>query len=462
MSDITPLEDVAKGVHDLTEAVTEMRAGLVDETKVRAIAEDVLQAQRAAAVEQKRSGFNPAEIEETGEVREQLRAANPQQRLAQIHQRSAHQVAPLVRASKDAIEEFQRRSDELLLISTIAGIAPRETQYFAEQYVPALRAVDTQTTSEGKEFVPRELSANLIERINLPLMVAALFPNVAMPSNPFDIPGKSVSRQRLGNLAEQTADTGQSKVKAVTPGTRVVTLTAKPFNGEAITSRDLDEDSIIAIMPFLLEELTDYMAADIEDALLNGDSAGSQDTGFAAAGSEPRRNFDGLRKQTAAGAKTDAGNTPLSLAHLRANRKAMGKYGVRVSDLVHILSINAYISLLSDANVQTIDKYGPNATVLAGELAKVDGVPVVVSEYARTDLNATGVFDNTTTTRTSALTVHRSGFAMGERRGLTVQVLRELYAESDQDAVVVTARKAFARRFPSSEPVVAQAYNVAS
>jgi hypothetical protein len=141
----------------------------------------------------------------------------------------------------------------------------------------------------------------------------------------------------------------------------------------------------------------------------------------------------------------------------------MGVYGVKPADLAHVMSINAYIKLLADTSVLTLEKYGPFATILTGELGKVDGSPIIVSQYVRADLNATGVFDNSTTTRTEVLTVNRRGYAIGERRGVTLQVLKELYAEDDQDAIVVSWRKAFAARFTSStEKTVAAAYNVTS
>jgi len=50
--------------------------------------------------------------------------------------------------------------------------------------------------------------------------------------------------------------------------------------------------------------------------------------------------------------------------------------------------------------VRTVDKYGQFATVLNGELGKIDGIPVIVSEKIRENLNASGVYDGTTTTKT--------------------------------------------------------------
>jgi hypothetical protein len=135
---------------------------------------------------------------------------------------------------------------------------------------------------------------------------------------------------------------------------------------------------------------------------------------------------------------------------------------VRSDQLVHIVGMGSYLNLLSDTNVQTVDKYGPNATILTGELGKIDGAPIIVSEYVRADLNATGVYDGVTTNRSAAISINRRGFFVGERRGMTVQVLRELYAEFDQDAVLCSVRKAFEPRFPAAtEPIVAVTYNLA-
>lgn len=466
-TDTATLEDVAKSVHDLREAVEEMRDGKVDREKVEEIAAEVIERQQAAAPEQnKNRGYQP-DPELDPEQREGrrpkwLRGA-PEQRFAEIHRRSAGRVAPVLGVEEGAVRNFQERADDLVLIATAMDVDPRETDYFEEEYAPALRAIDTQTTAEGVEWVPRELSGNLIDRVALELKVAALFPMVPMPTNPFDIPGKAVGRTRAGKATEQTADTGQTGFKKITPGTRKVTLTAGKFAGEVLVSKESEEDTIVALLPLMQDELVDHISADIEDCIINGDTSGTHQDGDVSASDDPRKNFAGLRKTALSAAKTDASNADLTVAMLRTNRKKMGKYGVNPANLAHILSINAYVALLADANVLTLDKYGPSAPILTGELGKADGAPLVVSEYARADLNASGVQDGTTTNRTLALTVHRSGFAVGERRGITVQVLRELYAEYDQDAIIATARKAFAARFTATtEPIVANTYNVKS
>jgi len=458
------LERVAQSVSELAEAVEESRGEQYDRDKIAEIVTETMDAQRAADEEtNRRNGYRPGDdVDVTDEDVRGLRSATPQERAAKIHSRSASRVASVINRSVEQISEFHRAADNLLFVSAALGVDPRETKYFDEEYIPSLRALDTATTAEGTEYVPTGLSASLIERVALQLRVAALFPAIPMPTQPFEIIGRGVSRVRTGKLAQNTADTGQTGAKKITPATRKITLTAVKFAGEMLVSKEAEEDAIIAMLPFMQEELVDFLAADIEDAIINGDTAGSHQDADVTASDDPRKNWNGLRKLALAGAKTDGSNAAPTVAMTRVSRKKLGKYGIQVSDLAHITSMSAYIQLLSDTNVITIDKYGPAATILTGELGKVDGVPVVVSEYVRQDLNATGVQDGVTTNRTETLTVNRRGYLIGDRRETSIQVLRELYAEYDQDAILATIRKAFTPRFPSAtETTVAITYNQA-
>lgn len=463
MSEIT-LDDVAKSVHDLTESVTGMQAGLVDKETVERIAGEVLERQKAAAPEQnrRRSGYQPddTEVSET-ELPKRFTGKN---RMREIHSRNAKSVARAARLREDDVVEFHERADNLLLLATALDCHPRDTRYYTEEYLPFVRALDSTTSAEGDEFVPTELSASLIERVNLPLRVAALFPTIPMPTNPFDIPGRGVSRQRLGKHAEQTADTGQTRFKAVTPATRKITLTAVKFAGEMIVSKEVEEDALIAMLPFMQEEMIDFLAGDIEDAIINGDAQGSHMDSDTTSSDDPRKALDGLRQHTQSTEKTDGSSaSKLTVAHLRTNRAQLGKYGINPADLAHVVSMNSYLQLLDDSNVVTVDKIGPSATIVTGELGRVDGIPLVVSEYVRTDLNASGVYDGSTTTETIALTVYRRGFLNGIRREMTVQRLVEIYAEFDQDAIICSHRRAFQPRFPvATEPLVALTYNLDS
>lgn len=457
MDEHETLTDLAAAVKTLAEGVADMQKNMIDRETVERMAETVVARQRAAAPFTGRAGgFQPADDaddEPTGPV------VGLRERAAIALEREAPKAAAALRRPVEDVREFQRAADDLLLLAAIKNVDPRSLDYFTSEFQPRLRALDTATAGEGQEYVPTILSSSFIERVALELRVAALFPSINMPSPTFDLPGLAVSRQRTFGAAQSTADVATA-ISTRDPATRKVTLTAVKFAVRALVSREAEEDAIIAMLPFMQSELVDYMAADVEDVILNGDTTGTQDTDSAAAG-DPRLLWSGLRKNAQAAAKTDAANADLTVPMLRTNRFKMGKYGVSPGKLAHVLSIASYIKLLSDANLITMDKYGPQATVVTGELAKADGVPVIVSEYQRDNLNATGVFDNVTTNRSSAQTVFTGGWMLGLRRGVTVQVLKELYAATDQDGLVITSRRAFSPLYPvASNNIVANTYNL--
>ena len=47
---------------------------------------------------------------------------------------------------------------------------------------------------------------------------------------------------------------------------------------------------------------------------------------------------------------------------------------------MYVCDINTFIRSLSVDNFRTLDKFGPQATVLTGQLGSVEGIPVIVSE----------------------------------------------------------------------------------
>lgn len=455
-----PQEALNQVIAELREIKTQIDAGRQD-----AVARDrALDELRATLDAQSKSrevtGYIPEDT--VTEDRASLRTRAQRAQFAVEH--GAQRAAVSLSRPVDDVLEFQRRADELLIMSTILRVDPRETNYYTEHFMPAMRAMDSTTAGEGDEWVPTELSSQMIERINLPLRVAGLFPSIPMPTNPYDLPGMPVARVRGGKAVEQTADTGQTAFKKITPGTRKIVLTAGKFASTMLVSKELDEDSLIPVMPFMQEEIVDYLAADIEDCILNGDGTGGHQDSDVTDADDPRRVFDGLRLMglAQAGTKLDGSSaSALTVALLRSAREKMGKYGLDLGNLASILGINSFYQLLDDSNVVTVDKFGAGATVLTGQLGSVDGVPIVVSEYVRQDLNASGVYDGSTTTETYAVTVHRRGFINGIRRQMTMQWLREVYAEYDQDALVVTHRRAFEERYPlASETPLCVLFNI--
>jgi HK97 family phage major capsid protein len=463
------LEELKRSVHTLTGAVESYRRDAVDRSTVENIVTDVLAAQRTVASTEPRRSVTPSDAggdsaiaTVVDERAEELRSLTGTKKLNRMLELPAAAVSGVLRRSQADVEAFQQVSDNLLLAAAIMDRPARSLDYFSDVYRPAINAaLGTGSSGAGEEYVPTLLSSQLIERVNLELLVAQLFDQVDMPSNPYEIPGVAVARQAIPSATEQTGDPGPTAIAKLTLATRKITLTAKKLAAMALVSKEMEEDAVIQVIPYMQQELVDYISGSFEDALVNGDTAGTHMDEDVTVADDARKLYDGLRKSVLAGSKIDGANAALTVAMLRSSKALMGKYGARPERLAHIVSMVNAVQLLSDTAVFTLEKYGPHATILTGELARVDNVPIVVSEYARIDLNASGVFDNVTKSRSAALTVYRPGFLVGTRRGVTVEILRELYSEYDQDAVKITTRKAFEPRYPTgAELIVAEIYDL--
>jgi hypothetical protein len=319
--------------------------------------------------------------------------------------------------------------------------------------------MDTKTTGEGKELVAEAAySTDLIERIEGELQVLDLFPSINMPTNPFKFRTKG-PRKHIALLPE-ALEPGTPTAKKLIPGMPAeIELTATKFAGEIVTSKELEEDAAIAILPFLEDELIEWLTFDLEDAAINGDTATTHMDADVTAADDYRKGWNGLRKSVPAPAKLDAGGDALTVMDVALTRAKMGRYGLNPADLVLLVSVPSLYGLIVDDLVVTPDKYGAGATLLSGELGRIWGIPIIASDFIRTDLDATGVRAAAAGVLTIALVVHRRAFMRGIRRNTTVQVLTELYAESDQDAVLVTTRQAFGPRW-AGEAAIAETINV--
>ena len=112
--------------------------------------------------------------------------------------------------------------------------------------------------------------------------------------------------------------------------------------------------------------------------------------------------FNGLLKSAGATA-VDGGGAALTLAKIREAMVNLGVYADNRDDLALVVPRVVEAQLLGLDQLQTVDKYGPGATILSGELGRIYGIRVFASNALRTDFNASGVFDGTTTNLTTAL-----------------------------------------------------------
>ena len=247
---------------------------------------------------------------------------------------------------------LQVAGDELQLLAALLGErSARATRYFKSVYQPALAAVDSQTTAEGKEFVPTGLSGRWLERLGAAAVLLNLFEVLPLASASVKLPAFQVRPGRPYRHPEQTADAGQVAIGFVTPGTAAVSLTASKIAVTAIVSGEATEDMLVPLLGAIEAELGDWLAAGADDALVNGDTTATHMDTDVTAASDVRKSWNGLRKLAPAAGKTDGANVALTAAMLRANRKKLGRAGSIAGQLVHIVGPTAVEQLAGDTAV---------------------------------------------------------------------------------------------------------------
>ena len=362
----------------------------------------------------------------------------------------APRITELPPQHRDVVRSFQKTVADMAIFGMLVDEQAKNSRNgfevarshpaFASRWQNICRAMDVDTSGEGGTWVPTGIGANLHEKVRAAGKLATLFARIDIPTNPWKWPieGSDATAYRV---AEPTSDT-ESKPTASTPGTVAATFDAEIFGARSLVSRSLEPDSALAILPFVQRKLIRAFVDGEEKAILDGDTDGThQDSDVGSSTTDVRTAWDGLRKRALA--ETTQATTATTAANLLAIRKSMGKWGINPADLVYIVGVQGYLALLGDSNFLTVDKMGPNATILNGMIGSVYGSPVIASEHVRETLNASGVYDGITTTKTYSLCVNRNEWAFGQRMALDVKIDDSIYAETFQRVMISFMREDF-------------------
>ncbi len=298
------------------------------------------------------------------------------------------------------------------------------------------RTIFGDSAGKGGEWVPDVLTTDLAMELYAARRVEALFQSWNMTNKNMLIPFLTLASTPYIKSVPTSAD--PSKFTATVDTSAQRTIEATSMATRCQVDEDMAEDAVIEMIPTvrrsIVASLTDYM----EDAILNGDSASSHQDDIAnwnprgrwtvgAAASDHRSAFTGLRARGFdVSNATDQSSAKTYAGFLAARANLDSPHGVN-GDLVAVVTPEYYAStLLGLDEVVTVDKMGAQATVLTGQLASLAGVPIIVSEFLTTDLNALGVYDNSTTTQGSMLLFNRSRFYVGNYKGSTVELDKDI------------------------------------
>lgn len=329
-------------------------------------------------------------------------------------------------------EAFEDEVEKLVLLSYVMEKGVFETEHGQNH----LKAVNTpsssvQVSSENYETI---FSTRIIRDLQKELVVGALFEELPMSSKILTMlvepeAGKAtwVDASKFG-----TDETVGAEVKGALTEISFKTykLAAKSF----ITD-ETEEDAIFSLLPLLRKRLIEAHAVSIEEAFMTGDGAG-QPKGLLTLASDDKAKFT-------TEAKAD-GSVKVTAKTISKLRRKLGRHGLKLSKLVLIVSMDAYYDLLEDEEWQDVSQVGNDAVKLQGQVGRIYGLPVVVSEY----------FPAKEVGKEFAVIVYKDNFVMPRQRAVTVE--RERQAGKQRDAYYVTQRVNLQRYFNNG--VVSGAY----
>lgn len=367
--------------------------------------------------------------------------------------------------------------DRLLMRCKAWGDAPLTSEEEADRWGMAQKAL---TGDVGGDLTRIELAQYMQYRFFLETKLATLAGSLEVEQPVLSYPWPM--RTTLPQFSVGATQT-QAQGTATGIGTAQPTLVAKKLMGEADYSYEAEESAIIPILPEFQKSLSQGAAQAWERALISGDDTG---TGADTAGGghmdydivdtagtyniRPcEKLWKGLRYYAATATAVNGVN-PLTTNcagaapgkdFLDAMRGKMKKYGVDPSKLVLVVGPLAHNILQSIPQMETMEKFGPMATIVTGEFTKYRNIPVICSEWMREDLASTGV--NTSAgpnTFGSCLLFRPERFLYGRFRNFTLEIFREIWTQ--QMRVVASFMRSFVpKETPSATvPIVSYGYNM--
>jgi len=297
----------------------------------------------------------------------------------------------------------------------------------SRELVEAVKAYTETGAGTGDELVPTEMEASLWEDFFTQSRVVSQFESIDMPSNPFDIP-LDFAESTFSKGTENTAPSADDAA------TRKSTLTATELVNLKQWSYSLNETSIVAVLPALRRNLARGGAKYMDNFLMNADAtnAGTGNINLDDADPDDGSYYlsagqDGLRHlwlvdNTAQG--VNAGGNALTMDYVTDMFKALDEYGVDVENIRVFPGIRTYLKgLFSLPELVTIDKFGPNAVIRTGEVARILGAPVIPTAsigLTEADGKISDTGSNNTLGQITA--VHRDMWTVGFVRRLLMEM----------------------------------------
>lgn len=274
-------------------------------------------------------------------------------------------------------------------------------------------------SGETGDFIPEEFASEFIDIVRETNWLRSLFRTINMPTATFLIP-KITGDASVFFVSTESTQPTESKPAFAAAGS--VKLEAIKLMVYVQVSNETEEDSKIAMMPIIKTSMAEAIARAEEEAFLNGKYR-------AYAADDARSAFDGLLKLAEDNSQTVVADNNDLIDTIERARLKLGVHGRSVENLVLLVNPFTGSKIRQISQVLTVDKYGPNATILKGEVGKVMGITVVEDFYLPEDDTDASTFNvPVNPEKGNALLVNKTSPIIGDRRKV----------KFDQDKVIST------------------------
>ena len=335
---------------------------------------------------------------------------------------------------RDIVAEFQKFNDYLILKSAIlekpVQVLPEYREFMAGKHPIAKELIrksvfTTSASGSGQEWVPDVLSERFVEEIDQSEIVAKIHETITVPEGmgSLKLPAET-GTLNIYRMPESSEDERNAAPVASGITTRAVTLDPEYYWARVPIEEQYSESVPFDVVERIRKKLIEAAVKGKDNVLINGDTnvSSSMDSDLTSS-TDIRTIADGYRKLTNSAAKIDASGS-LGLSHVQSALKAMGKFG-NPNDIVCVTSMLGWWELATISELITRAEYTGEPLVPNQIGITKLGFPVMYSDQVRSDLNASGVYDGSTTSYTIILFVNKKAFVIGDRRKATIEVTTE-------------------------------------
>lgn len=328
-------------------------------------------------------------------------------------------------------------------------------------YERAARAMDTAESGYGSQLIGAQYIGDLWTGAQASSRVFPLINSFTMTDATAYLPVEADLPELLF-VAENTAS-NSSEYATTKTGSNRVQVDAKKFVMHQMWSGEMEEDSIVPYIPFLRIQAARSLGHHMDSLVLNGDTtnAGTGNINLDDADPADTKHYlawDGIRHaglvDNTGNRKDVAGALTLNEFKLQRGRMLSATYKHdwghpnNPGDLVHIADPETCDNIAMFDEVLTVDKFGPGATVLTGQQARVLGNPLIASiDVSKTEADGKVSTTGANNIKGQVVTFNRNGCVSGTRRQLKVET--ERLPARDQTRIVYSLRAGFGRFTPT-------------